>query len=223
MKSTIYGLIFLFLVSSAHAVELKVLSTPGAQRNQLQNDYEQQLNSGTIGTESLSELGIIYHMQINENGLNHETVIKAHEILTKAYEMEKGNPLTMVYLGSVTTMMATTIDGGMAKMKFVKKGTRLMDRAVKKHPNDVNLRMVRGGNSLGLPTFLQRSRYAVEDFSHVLGLIEGAPSPFKAQIHFSLGNAYELTEQPEQAKAQWQQVIQLVPQSKLAKRAQAKL
>lgn len=223
MKTIIYTIVFLFLSTTVQALDLSQLTTPGAERDALQQTYENQLKAGTIDANALSELGIIYHMQASETGLQPEIIQKAHDTLTRAYENDKTNPITMVYLGSVTTMMATTTDKNMEKLKFVKKGTRLMDRAVKKNPNDVTIRMIRGGNSLGLPPFLQRARFAVEDFSHVLGLIGESPTPFKAQVHFSLGQAYEITEQMEQAKAQWQQVVQLVPNTALATRAQEKL
>ncbi len=219
----ILGLIWLNFGTVIEATEMKILTTPGAERDQLEQNYEAQLKAGKADTTVLSELGIIYHIKTVENTRDPQMVKKTYDLLKKAYAKDKSNPLTKAYLGSVTTMMATTVENGMQKMKFVKRGTRQMDNAIKDHPDDVNLRMLRGNNSLNLPKFLKRARYAVQDFSHVLKLTKGAPADFRATVHFALGNAYELLEESDKAKAQWQQVIQQFPDSSVAKQAQEKL
>ena len=44
-------------------------------------------------------------------------------------------------------------------------------------PDDPILRLIRGHNSMELPTFLKRTRFAVEDFEHYLSLCEATQCP----------------------------------------------
>jgi len=219
----ILGLACLNFGVLSEATELKILTTPGAERDQLEQNYQAQMKAGNADTTVLRELGIIYHMKTVENPREPQMAKKTNDLLKKAYANDKSNPLTKAYLGSITTMMATTVEDGMQKMKFVKRGTRHMDKAIKDRPDDINLRMLRGNNSLNLPKFLKRARYAVQDFSHVLKLTKNAPADFRATVHFNLGKAYERIEEFDKAKAQWQQVIQQFPDSSVAKQAQEKL
>ena len=98
-----------------------------------------------------------------------------------------------------------------------------MDKAVRDHPDDIEVRMLRGRNSLNLPKFFNRARISVLDFQHVLKLTKNASAEFRARLHFNLGLAYELTEEFEQAATQWQQVIRLAPDSPEAQQAREKI
>lgn len=222
-KQTMLGSLFLLVATLAQATDLSVLTTPSRERDQLEQKYETQIKSNQATPIAFQELGIIYHMKATESESEPQIIKKAHALLKQAYAQNKKDPLTKAYLGSITTMMAITVEAGMEKMKFVKRGTRHLDKAIKDHPDIVDLRMLRGMNSLNLPKFLERARYAVADFQHILKIIPNASNDFKAQLRFNLGKAYELTEAPEKAKIQWQQVIKLAPNSSYAKQAKEKL
>lgn len=220
---TVFIMVAGMLINLSFAVEIQILTTPGPERDQIEKQYEAQMESNTASARVLGELGIIYHMKALQKDRDTEKIRRAYKILKKAYLMDKSNSQTRAYYGSVSTLMATTVSDGMKQMKFVKSGTRLMDRAVKELPDDIGILMLRGHNSLGLPAFLQRTRYAVRDFSHILSLSKNAPQSFNAQIHFSLGQAFERLGQIEKAKAEWKLVLQLAPKSQWAEKANEKL
>jgi hypothetical protein len=77
---------------------------------------------------------------------------------------------------------------------YVKSGTRLMDDAVRKAPDDPVLRLIRGYNSVGLPAFLKRTRFAVEDLEHYLGLCSasGCPARRVQEAQTNLAKAREI-------------------------------
>lgn len=224
MKQTIFFWgNMLFCATLLNATELTTLTTPGAERDRLEQKHRSWLQSGQDSLQALRELGIIYHMKAVEGSVDIHFIRESHSLLKKAYANDKTHVVTKAYLGSITTMMAITVEGGMQKMNYVNRGTRLLDKAVRDHPDDIQLRMLRGGNSLNLPKFLNRARIAVLDFQHVLKLTKNASAEFRARLHFNLGQAYELTEDFEKAATQWQQVIRLAPDSPEAENARDKI
>ena len=213
----------LFCTALLHATELMTLTTPGVERNRLEKKYLAQLQAGQNSLQTLRELGIIYHMKAVEGPVNIQFIKESYSLLNKAYAKDKSHAITTAYLGSITTMMAITVEEGLQKMKFVNRGIRLLDKVIRDNPDNVELRMLRGRNSLNLPKFFNRARIAVLDFSHILKLTINASAKFKARLHFNLGEAYELNDAFEKAAAHWQQVIRLAPDSPEAEQAREKI
>lgn len=221
-------LISFFVAVTSHAAPLQFLTNPGPERDQLRKQHESTLKSQPKNVKALRELGIIYHMKAVETKGDPDLdwVRKSYKYLKKAYRKEKKNPLTLIYYGSATTLMALTTERGMEKSKYVKKGTRSMDKAIRIDPNNLNLRMIRGNNSLSLPRFLKRAHYAVEDFSKALEISKAFQKQdpvFSAHLHYKLGLAYELTKQMDKAKEEWNKAIKIAPNSEFAKQAKEKL
>lgn len=78
-----------------------------------------------------------------------------------------------------------------------------MDKAIRRDPDDITVRMTRGKNSRRLPSFLDRGRYALEDFEHLALLIEQNPnlSPsFKKDVYSNLAQLYENAKDTEKAQ-----------------------
>jgi hypothetical protein len=121
-------------------------------------------------------------------------------LLKRAYLQNKIHALTMAYYGSITTMMTMTTPWPMSKLKFVKSGARKMDKAIKMSPDNVDVRMLRGTNSLNLPKFLKRGRYAILDFQHVLLLTPSADSEEKAELHRKISAGYLLLDDAKNAE-----------------------
>jgi len=91
-------------------------------------------------------------------------------------------------------MMANTTWSPIKKMSYVNKGTGLMDKAVKRDPDNVSVRMTRASNSKNLPSFLNRGDIALEDFEYLAGLIEKNPGhlpSIKKKIYSNLAELYE--------------------------------
>ncbi len=213
----------LFFVALPHAMELTTLTTPGAERDRLEQKFLSQLNSGQTSVQASRALGIIYHMKAVEGPDNIQFIQESHSLLKKAYAKDKTHAITKAYLGSITTMMAITVEGGLQKMKFVNRGTRLLDKVVRDYPDNIEVRILRGRNSLNLPKIFNRARIAVQDFNHILKLTKNSSVEFKARLHFNLGQANELNEAFEKAAAHWKQVIRLAPDSPEAQQARKKI
>ncbi len=214
----------LLWASILYATDIQILVVASPERDALQRQYEDQLAANSKDIQVFKELGIIYHMQAVEGTRPHpELVNKSYNLLKRAYEQDKQDLITLSYYGSVTTMMALSTDDSMQQMRFVKSGARRMDKAIKKSQDNIILRLVRGNNSIGLPKFLQRTRYAVEDFGHVLKIAPSLPLPMKAELLFKIGEAYALMEQPSEAESHWKQAHEVAPDSTFGKMAQSRL
>jgi hypothetical protein len=135
--------------------------------------YIAKLDHDPEDYKTLKALGIAYSEKARSDFKNYTP--KAVECLTRAHEMEKTDYETMCYLGSAITMMANTTGNPIKKMTYVNKGTAQMDKAIKKDPDNINIRLIKAFNSKNLPGFLNRSHFAIEDFEYIADLIEKNP------------------------------------------------
>jgi cytochrome c-type biogenesis protein CcmH/NrfG len=153
--------------------------------------FQKGLDQNPSDYEALKALGIAYHIKARKDAK--EYAPRAVEFLSRAYEINKKDKETMCYLGSATTMMAKTTWNPMRKMSYVNKGAGLMDKAVKRDPDNVSVRMTRALNSKSLPSFLNRGDIALEDFEHLAGLIEknsGDLTSIKKKVYSNLAELY---------------------------------
>ena len=151
--------------------------------------------------ETMKGIGIAYHRMAKKSAKKYAP--KAVEVLTKAFEANKKDYETMCYLGSTTTIMAQTTWNPMKKMSYVNKGAALMDKAIRKVPDNVSVRMTRAYNSKNLPSFLNRGHLAVEDFEYLADLIEKNPESYvsiKKDVYTNLCELY--SKAGDQAKAE---------------------
>lgn len=119
--------------------------------------------------EAQRDAGIILHQRARTDP-KEDTVLASEGYLKAAHALRPDDLETSAWLGSVTTMKAIFISDPGKQTFFVKLGTRQMDQAVRAAPDDPLLRLIRAHNSMELPVFLKRTRFAVEDFSHYLEL-----------------------------------------------------
>ncbi len=134
--------------------------------------------------EMLKATGIAYHFKAGMDVDAFASV--AVEYLTKAYELNKKDYVTMCYLGAATSRMAQTTWNPISKMNYSNEGMGFMDKAVRKVPDNVTVRMTRGKTSLDMPSFLGRGDLAVEDFEYLEKIIENNPGLYdsiKDEVH----------------------------------------
>lgn len=176
-RTSIFALILFIMFFSAIAVwagdwhELQDLSDTRLSEEILK--FQDKLSQDSSDYEMLKAIGIAYHIRAEKNAKKYAP--KALEFLSRASEMNKKDYETICYLGSATTMMATTTWNPMKKMSYANKGIALMDKAVRKDPDNISVRMTRAFNSKNLPSFLNRGKYALEDFEYLANLIEQNP------------------------------------------------
>jgi cytochrome c-type biogenesis protein CcmH/NrfG len=164
-------------------------------------EFQEKLNQNPADYEMLKAIGITFHIKANQDVK--EFAPKAVEFLTRAHEIDEKDYETMCYLGSATTMMARTTANPIKKMSYVNKGTGFMDKAVRKDPDNISVRLTRAFNSKSLPSFLDRGHIAMEDFEHLAGLIEKNPEVSQAIRKTVYSNLAELYGKAgDQAKAE---------------------
>lgn len=163
--------VLLILVSTAIASDWHALhdldeATISNQITLLQEKLKKQPEN----YEAIKGLGIAYHMRAKGDATGYAG--KAVDFLTRTLSINAKDYEAMCYLGSATTMLAKTTWNPTKKLSYVKKGTAMMDRAVSEDPDNVSVRMTRAYNSMKLPVYLERGHLALEDFEHLVSLIE---------------------------------------------------
>ena len=155
------------------------------------SEFQEKLHQNQADYEMLKAIGIAFHVKAKTNAEKYAP--KAVEFLSKAHEINAKDYETMCYLGSATTMMAQTTCNPIKKMSYVNKGTGFMDKAVRRDPNNVSVRLTRALNSKSLPSFLERGNIALEDFEYLAGLIEknsDVSQPIKKTVYSSLAELH---------------------------------
>jgi tetratricopeptide (TPR) repeat protein len=163
-------------------------------------EFQRELDRNPADYETIKDLGIAYHIKSREDAKKFAS--KAIDMLTRAFEINKKDYVTLCYLGSATTMMAKTTRNPMKKSSYANKGIAMMDKAVKKDPDNVSVRLTRAFNSKTLPSFLERSQVALEDFEHLAGLIHknpGISNSTKKIVYTNLAELYHKAGDDEKA------------------------
>lgn len=136
--------------------------------------YEQTLAANSADAQALKNAGIVLH-QLARSEPKPETVERAENYLQQAKKLSPDDPEISAWLGSTITMKALFETDPGRQTFHVKAGTRLLDAAVRAAPDNRIVRLTRAYNSLELPPFLGRTRYAVEDLGRYLQLCDGQP------------------------------------------------
>lgn len=151
--------------------------------------------------ESIKCLGIAYHIKAQKDPK--KFVKKAVEALSRAHEMNKEDYEVLCYLGSATTMRAKTTWNLIKKRSYANKGITMMDKSVRRAPDNVSVRMTRAYNSKNLPGFLGRGDIALEDFEYLAKMIEKDPNTYKAikrEVYENLAELYQKQGEGEKAE-----------------------
>ncbi|BBA35138.1 hypothetical protein sS8_3195 [Methylocaldum marinum] len=161
---------------SAHGFAADVIYLKGAEAKDALAKYETALGQNPDDFEALKSAGIILH-QLSRTAPDKQRVETAEQYLKKAQKLHPEDQEVAGWLGSVITMKALFETDPGKQTFFVKSGTRLLDKAVQKDPDNLVVRLTRAYNSMELPVFLKRTSFAVVDFKHYLALCESRECP----------------------------------------------
>lgn len=153
---------------------------------------QERFNQNPSDYDALKELGVIYHDMALKDTKTYAK--KAVNSLEEAQKIKPEDNVTLCYLGSAYTLMAKESWNPVSKSNYVNKGIECMDKAVKKDPDNITIRMTRGLNSRGLPGFLNRRQVACEDFEHLADLFEKGlkvPASLKSTVYKNLSELYK--------------------------------
>jgi len=164
-------------------------------------EFQKRLDQNSSDYKAIKGLGIAYHIKAKEDAKKFAP--KAVDMLNRARQINKRDYEALCYLGSAMTMMAKTTWNPIKKMSYANKGIALMDKAVKRAPDNISVRMTRAYNSIALPSFFEREGIAVEDFEHLSEMIERDPVSFliiKKEVYSNLAKLYRKNGEEDKAE-----------------------
>jgi tetratricopeptide (TPR) repeat protein len=158
-------------LASAQATPPDVIYAKGAEAKAALTAFESRLKTHPDDVEALKSAGILLH-QMARAKPNKPQVEQGEAYLKKAAQLDPKDVQTTAWLGSITTMKALFETDPGKQTFFVKVGSRAMDQAVQRDPDNRVVRLIRANNSMELPPFLKRTQFAVEDYSRYLALCQ---------------------------------------------------
>ncbi len=164
-------LTFLLLSLSHISFADSVIDLRGDKAQQKLAELRADISAQPDNAVARKEAGIILH-QLSRAAPNKDDVYEAEKYLKAASKLDKSDNETLAWLGSITTMKAQFETDPGKQTFFVKSGSLKMDKAIKREPDNSVVRLTRAYNSLEIPPFLKRTRFAVVDFKHYLNLCE---------------------------------------------------
>lgn len=177
----------------ASLVSILILAGVVNMASPSESELQDRLKKEPENVEVLIELGKIYHHKGIDG--DKKAVKQAEGLLKKAIKLESDNVEATAWYGSLLTLKGRDASFSILRLRYVNRGIKMLDVAVKKAPNNITLRMIRANNSLGLPGFFGRLDVAITDLEYLLKLKEKYPESFSdellSQIHSLLDQAYQ--------------------------------
>lgn len=199
------------------------LSAAVCHSQQSIKDLQGQVSQSPHDITALLNLGIAYHND-GASG-NKESVEKGFACLDTLLALDPTNAMALAYRGSLWTMRGRDAWWPFTKMSDVDKGIDELDKAVDLAPENVSIRLVRGINSVRLPSMFKRLGIAIKDFYYLVNLpaFPQFDAHLKSTIYYWSGFAYKQDGQPEKAKELLQKAIDIAPDSENARNARQEL
>ncbi len=186
-------------------------------------DLEGVLEQKPNDVETLMKLGKIYHDQGVAG--NDDAVEKGFTCLDKVLQIDPSNAVALAYRGSLWTLRARNAWWPFTKMKDVDKGIDEMDKAVDLAPDNISVRLVRGINSVQLPSMFHRLPIALKDFEYLMNdsKFAGFNPHLQSTIYCWAGIAYNADGQTAKAKELLQKAVSADPNSDTSHKAENEL
>jgi tetratricopeptide (TPR) repeat protein len=153
-----------------------------------------------------------------------EQCIARLEAVTKS---EPQNQLARVYLGSAYTLRSRDLGFGPGKLRALKRGLALMDKAVAAVPDEPKVRLARALTTLALPSIFGRKSESRQDFVTLAQLADKAPAKFEESdleiVYYRAGLAAKETGDQARAIALWKKALAHPVDPKLTEKLRAEL
>ncbi|MCX7922093.1 MAG: tetratricopeptide repeat protein [Clostridia bacterium] len=148
-----------------------------------------------------------------------EAVKKCYELLKMIHSTQPGNYLAEAYFGSATSLLGRDEINPNQRFKLAMKGLKLMDNAVSKQPDNIEIRLLRGQVCYRLPEmYFHRTATALEDFDFIISTYEKDANSVSdetyRQVLFNLGGAYKNLNRMQEAENVWRKLLSIAPESK---------
>ena len=164
-----------------------------------------------------------YSVAVKRRGTSYSD---AQKIFEKILERDPNNATALAYHGSILGLNISNnlVADGLIQATAIK-ATQELDRAVEIAPDSIEIRQMRGYHNYYTPSSYGRDRLAVEDFTHVIALLERFPDTQEARgdAYLILGDCYRKMKDIANAQAAWKNIGNLVPGTPLAATAEARI
>ena len=186
-------------------------------------ELEGALQQKPNDVETLIVLGKLYHDQGAAGST--EAVDKGFTVFDKVIELDPTNAVAFAYRGSLWTMRGRDAWFPFTKLKHVDKGIDELDKAADLAPDNITVHLMRGINSLQLPSMFKRLGTALKDFSFLLAdpRFPHLEVHLQSTIFYWAGVAYKRDNQAGKAKEYLEKAISKAPESPTAKNAEKEL
>lgn len=156
-----------------------------------------------------------------------DAVKQAESWASRALELAPENPELLCLHGGILALKGRDATLPFEKMRHVQNGLKEMDKAVELAPNNVSVRMTRGGYCLNLPDIFARVDTALIDYGHLAGMAAARPGALTpelvAQVELRLGQAHAKKGDYAAAGEHLSKAIRIAPDAKAATEARALL
>jgi tetratricopeptide (TPR) repeat protein len=171
----------------------------------------------------LMELGRMYYDQAAAGET--DFIDKGIHCFDQALMLDSTNAVALAYRGSLWTMESRSSWWPPNKMKYLKRGGEELDRAVELAPDNMMVRLIRGINGIGLPSYADRLQTSLEDFFVVLKHPDfpNQTRQLKVVAFYYCGIALKRADDYEKARDLFQRAIAILPDSEFARRAREEL
>jgi tetratricopeptide (TPR) repeat protein len=186
-------------------------------------ELEMKLKANPNDQQALMDLGRSYYDEAAAGETN--SIDKGIRCFDQALMLDSTNAVALAYRGSLWTMEARNSWWPPNKMKYLKRGGEELDRAVDLEPDNIMVRLIRGINGLGLPSYADRLQTSLEDFLIVLKHPDfpNQSRQLKVVAFYYGGLALKRADDYEKARELFERAISILPDSEYAKRAREEL
>lgn len=154
---------------------------------------------------------------------------QAGDLFAKLHRESPDNALIEVYYGSERLLEAQRTWALWKKNSLSKEGIQLMDGAVKKEPENLEVRFVRAATERSLPSFFGRKEQAASDIAFIVNRASDAVKEGKlegrlaAASFFYYGEWCRDNSRLKDAQEAWKKAVDIAPDSNGAKKSSAEL
>ena len=198
------------------------------QSRERQRDYVEYLKKQAAADPDNRRLRLDLGRGYYALALGYDTaaIAEAEKLFDQILAAEPDNATVLAYRGSLLGLkLGFRLVPPDRSLSALRQSNADLDRAVALAPDDLEVRSIRGYSSYYTPSFLGRDRFAVEDFSHIIRLLErqqGAEVQ-RAEFHLALGDAYHKAGEDDKARQSWRRALELSPGATAAIAAESKL
>jgi hypothetical protein len=172
----------------------------------------------------LLDLARGYYSMAMENDV--AAISEAEKLFDRILADEPQNATALAYRGALLGFkLGFNLAPRDQMYALLRESSANLDRAVALAPDDMEIRGVRGYVSIFTPSIAGRDQFALEDFAHIIRLLERQPDTERrrAELHLTLGDAYRKAGDNENARRSWLRVVELSPGGSAAVAAESRL